>query len=149
MLTLYCILDPLCSGSETDPIQFKEIKAVTSCSTHKIDQQETDVNNAQGNWTGLIHWTAHFTSGAECCIKIPSSYSRQNVSVWNRSIPCHNRQKNRAGPVGSSVNRRSIRYGFRGAPIIDPVQCERGLTGSSLCERRLPLVELFLKVENL
>ena len=73
--------------------------------------------------------------------------------VWNWSIPCHNRHKNCAGPVGSSVNRRAIRYRFRGAPIIDPVYCEHGLTGSSLCERRLPLVELFSQgrklIENL
>ena len=40
---------------------------------------------------------------------------------WNRSVPGHNRHKNRAEPVGSSVNRRAIRYSFRGAPIIDPV----------------------------
>ena len=25
------------------------------------------------------------------------------------------------------MNRRAIRYGFRGAPIIDPVWCEHGL----------------------
>ena len=47
------------------------------------------------------------------------------------------------------MNRRAIRYGFSGAPIVDPVQCEHGLTGLSLCEHRAPLVKLFLKVENL
>ena len=26
------------------------------------------------------------------------------------------------------MNRRAIRYGFQGASIIDPVQCEHGLT---------------------
>ena len=34
--------------------------------------------------------------------------------------------KNRAEPVGSSVNRRVIRHGFWGAPMIDSVQCEHG-----------------------
>ena len=47
---------------------------------------------------------------------------------WNRSVPGHNRLKNRTEPVGSSLNRRAIRYGFRGAPIIDPVPCEHGLS---------------------
>ena len=32
---------------------------------------------------------------------------------WNQSVPDHNRPKSRAGPVGSNVNRRAIRYGFR------------------------------------
>ena len=41
--------------------------------------------------------------------------------IWNRNVRCDNRPKNRARPVRSSVNRRPIRYGFRGATIIDPV----------------------------
>ena len=35
--------------------------------------------------------------------------------------------KNRAGPVATSVNRRAIRYGFRGTPIIDPIKYEHDL----------------------
>ena len=51
----------------------------------------------------------------------------ERITFWNRSVPAHNRHKNRVGPVGSSVNKQAIRYGFRGAPIIDPAQCEHGL----------------------
>ena len=40
---------------------------------------------------------------------------------WNRSVPGHNRDKNRAEPVGSNVNRRPIRHGLQSAPIIDPI----------------------------
>ena len=37
-----CILDQIWSKRFQSLIQFLEIKAVTSYSTHKIDQQETD-----------------------------------------------------------------------------------------------------------
>ena len=39
---------------------------------------------------------------------------------WNWSVPARNRHRNCAGLAGSNVNRRPIRYVFRGAPIIDP-----------------------------
>ena len=45
---------------------------------------------------------------------------------WYRSVPGHYGYKNRARSFGSSVNKRAIRYSFRGAPIIDQVQCKHG-----------------------
>ena len=57
---------------------------------------------------------------------------------WNRSVPARNRHRNCAGPAGSNVNRRPIRYGFRGAPIIDPVQCEHGLKIMLVIDRSHP-----------
>ena len=39
----------------------------------------------------------------------------------NRGVPARNHHRTCAGPDGSNVNRRPIRYGFRGAPMIDPV----------------------------
>ena len=122
MLTLYCILDP---SSDTDPIQCEQ------CSG-KLNQTDP-LNSRLYIRSRMLH----------------QAIRGGTYHIWNRSIPCHNHHKNRAGSVGSSVNRRAIRYGFRGAPIIDPVQCEHGLMGSSLCEHRLPFVELFLTVENL
>ena len=40
---------------------------------------------------------------------------------WNQSVLGHNCHKSRAKPIVSSANRRPIRYGFRVAPIIDPI----------------------------
>ena len=42
--------------------------------------------------------------------------------IWKVSIcvPALNRHKNCAGPAELNVNRRHIRYGFQGAPMIDP-----------------------------
>ena len=42
-----------------------------------------------------------FTLEAECFRKLSDTYN-----FWNRSVPGHNRHKNRVGPVGSSVNRK-------------------------------------------
>ena len=66
--------------------------------------------------TGADPLNSPFTLRAE-----PSRKLSDTDHFWNRSVPGHNRHKNRAGPHRSSVNRRAIRYGFRGAPIIDPV----------------------------
>ena len=105
MLTLYCIPDPFWSGSEIDPIQCEQ------CSG-KLNQTDP-LNSPFCIRSRALHQTIRGGT----------------YHIWNWSIPCHNRHKNRAGPVGSSVNRRAIRYGFWGAPIIDPVYCEHGLTG--------------------
>ena len=51
----------------------------------------------------------------------------ETYHFWNRSVLGHNCHKYRAGPVGSSVNRKAIRYGFRGESMIDKVWCEHGL----------------------
>ena len=40
---------------------------------------------------------------------------------WNQSVAACNHHRNCAGPAGSNVNSRTIRYGFRGVPIIHPV----------------------------
>ena len=64
----------------------------------------------------------HIRSGA-----FQKAIRYRTYHFWNRSVPARNRHRNCAGPVGSNVNRRPIRYGFWGAKIIDPVQCEHGL----------------------
>ena len=68
----------------------------------------------------------------------------ETYHFWNWSVPGHNRHKHRAEPVGSRLNRSSIQYGFRGALLIDPVQCEHGLKSFSIDVRfqhvmRLPV----------
>ena len=66
----------------------------------------------------LIIWVHISISGA-----FQKAIRYGTYHFWNRSVlgHNHNRHKNRAGPVGSSLNRRPIRYGSRGALIIDPV----------------------------
>ena len=52
---------------------------------------------------------------------------RKSYHFQNRGVPVRNRHRNCAGPSGSNVYSRPIRYCLRGSPIINPVQCEHGL----------------------
>ena len=49
--------------------------------------------------------------------------------------------RNCAGPEGSNVNRKPIRYGFRDAPIIDPVTCEHGLRPKPVSYRLIQVLK--------
>ena len=72
--------------------------------------------------TDPLDFVVHITSGA-----FQKAIRYGTYHFCNRKVPVRNRHKNRAGTVGSSVNRTAIGYGFWGAPIIDPVKCEHGL----------------------
>ena len=89
MLTPYCIPDPFWSGSEIDLIQCEQC----SGKLNRIDP----LNSPFYIRSRALH----------------QAIRGGTYHVWNWSIPCHNRHKNRATPVGSSMNRRAIRYGFR------------------------------------
>ena len=52
---------------------------------------------------------------------VPKNYLIRKYHFRNQSVPGHNCNNSRSGPVKSSAHRRFIRYGFQGAPIIDPV----------------------------
>ena len=92
---------------------------------------------------------------AEQPVHIRSKFVSKSYPIWNISLPESERSrsyrhKNSAEPVGSSVNRRAIRYGFQGPPMIDPVG-EVGairICGAILIEFILLLVNNSYKKSN-
>ena len=83
--------------------------------------QESDNEIPFQKWGRSTEQVVHIRSGA---------FQKAIRYGTYRSVPARNCHRNCAGPAGSRteglsemvcVNRRPIRYGFRGAPIIDPV----------------------------
>ena len=89
--------------------------------------QESDNEIPFQKWGRSAEQEVHIRSGA-----FQKAIRYGTYHFWNRSVPAGYHHRNCAGPVGSNVNRVPIRYSFRGAPIIDPVQCEHGLSGICL-----------------
>ena len=134
MFTLYRI--DFRSGSEIDQIQCEQCLGKSdrtglelSCSHHigsifvlvsqkqtypRIQQSDNEIPfQKQGRSAEQV---VHISRGA-----FQNAIRYGTCHFWNRSVPARNRHRNCAGTVGSNVNRRPIRYGFRGTPIIDPV----------------------------
>ena len=65
-----------------------------------------------------------FTPGAK---RFKSLSDKECISLGIGAFQLVIITKNRVGPMGSSVNWRPIRYGFRGARITDPVYREHSL----------------------
>ena len=139
MFTLYRI--DFRSGSEIDPIQCEQCLGEIepdrtgpdrtglelSCSRHTIfvlvwqkqtyrRVQDSDNEIPFQKRGRSDEEVVHIRSG-----EFQKAIRHGTYHFWNRSVPTRNRHRNCAGLTGSNVNRRPIRYGFRGAPIIDPV----------------------------
>ena len=140
MFTLYQV--DFRYGSEIDPIQREQCLGKSnrtglelSCSHHigsmfvlvwqkqtypRAQESDNEIPfQKRGRTTKQL---VHIRSGA-----FQKAIRYRTYHFWNRSAPARNRLRNCVGPVGPNVNRRPIRYDFRGAPIIDPVQCEHSL----------------------
>ena len=84
--------------------------------------QESDNEIPFQKWGQSAEQVLHIRSGA-----FQKAIQYGTYQFWNRSIPVCNHHRNCAGQAGSNVNRRPIRFGFRGALMIDLVYCKHGL----------------------